>query len=73
MLCIYSPGANDAAKQGNAELGKLLIDGKAALNIQDKELMTALIHAAKQGNAELGKLLIDGKAALNIEDKKEAT
>eukprot|EP00808_Paulinella_micropora_P004447 g3293.t1 len=62
-----------AAKQGNTALGKVLVDGKADLNIKNKEQLTALLYATKQGNTELSKILVEGKADLNVTDQQHVT
>eukprot|EP00808_Paulinella_micropora_P023166 g55816.t1 len=54
-----------AAKEGNTALGKVLVEGKADVNVKSKEQLTALLYAAKQGNTALGQALVEGKADLN--------
>eukprot|EP00808_Paulinella_micropora_P018324 g78733.t1 len=79
VLCVYPPppppskehmtALLHAAKQGNTALGKVLVEGKADVNVKSKEQLTALLLAAKQDNAALGKILVEGKAGLNVMDQ----
>eukprot|EP00808_Paulinella_micropora_P018326 g78735.t1 len=58
-----------AAKQGNTALGKVLVEGKADVNVKSKEQLTALLYAAKKDNSALGQALVEGKADLNATDQ----
>ena len=50
-----------AAKKGNLEIGKLLAEAGADLNLSDKSGNTALKEAVKSGNVEMTELLLSYK------------
>ena len=62
-----------AAKTGDTEIVKLLIDNNADLNITNAYGYTALIWAAQEGHTDIVELLIDNNANLNIQDKHTHT
>mgnify|MGYP006171432743 CR=1 FL=1 len=62
-----------AIVKGNNEIGKLLIDKKADLNIIDNQGTTALMYAVQFKNIEMIKLLLAHKADKNLTDNKGKT
>eukprot|EP00808_Paulinella_micropora_P018327 g78736.t1 len=62
-----------AASEGDTELGRRLVEGKAELNATDQEQLTALLHATKKGNMELAKLLLQRGAEPNAKDEEQMT
>eukprot|EP00808_Paulinella_micropora_P006456 g79812.t1 len=62
-----------AASEGDTDLCRRLVEGKAELNATDQEHLTALMHAAKKDNIALAKILVEGKADLNVTDQEKWT
>ena len=62
-----------AARYGNIEAVRELINAGADLNKQDQDLSTALILASQNGHTEVVDLLIRAGANLNILDRWEKT
>ena len=69
----YDSKLHDAAKDGDAELVKLLIDAGADVNKANEKGETPLYWAAANGRTECVKLLIDAGADVNKADKDGRT
>ena len=63
----------DAARRGDSEILKSLIDSKADLDAADDSGRTALMWAAANGDATSTKLLIDAMAHVHARDNTGAT
>ena len=57
-----------ASRMDYVEIARILIDGRANLDIPDMNGNTALIMAARNGHDEIARILIDGRANLNSAD-----
>lgn len=55
----------DAARQGNVELVRELLDSKADINMLDNLGQSALMKAAQRGDNEIVKMLLDSKAEID--------
>jgi len=58
-----------AARIGNAELVKLLLDHGADINARDQSGWTPLMRAAMKGRTEVVKVLLDRGAKINLQEK----
>ena len=63
----------DAARNGDTEAVKALIDAGAGLNAKDEDGWTALIWASEEGHTEIAKELISAGADVNAQDKDGRT
>lgn len=64
---VFTPALIEAAKTGNVEKVKELLDQGAAINDQDSGTAeTALHHAAAQGHVAVVELLLDRGATVNV-------
>lgn len=62
-----------AAKSGNVELVKFLLDNQFSINFKNYSNQTALHFAALSGNIEVFKTLIDKKIDINAQDNSGQT
>ena len=62
-----------AAQRGVEDVVELLLSKGAALNAQDEQGMTALMHASHERNSEVVSFLLDRKAECNIVDNQGRT
>jgi len=70
---INATPLHDAAKKGNLEEIKLLLQQGVDVNAKDKEGITPLYLAAGQGHLEVAKLLIKKGAKINIKNESGNT
>ena len=64
---------HEAAKEGQVEVVKFLVQAEAELNLKDKQGSTPLHQAAKEGQVEAIKVLIGAGARLNLKDQQGHT
>ncbi|MYK06259.1 MAG: ankyrin repeat domain-containing protein, partial [Synechococcus sp. SB0670_bin_20] len=64
---------HQAAKEGQVEAVKVLIEAGARLDVKDKQGSTPMHQAAKEGQVEAVKVLIGAGARLNLKDKQGHT
>ena len=62
-----------AAKNGHTEVGKILIDHGATVNMQNKKGATPLQLAASEGHTETCNALIKARATVNVVNEKDRT
>ena len=75
IACSSNSGEEliDAARYGDLETVKLLIENGADIDAKDKDGYTVLMYASNNGNLEIIKYLVENGADINIKDKNGDT